>query len=181
MTCLNGNILWCFTTLLLTFTHGLPRYHTLIPIFSSKKPQDINLPYVSSPSFKKKKKNSLPPVSGRTLLLNHLMVKQWSAIFSSPPARRLWSLPSHRSVCAFKASESARCFCLWHQFVKHLFCVGVSRRNVSPWMIFLFRGTGLYECAYMRMDADCRNKATIVLKGSMGNLRAFREDVFMCV
>ena len=131
--------------------------------------------------LKKKKKNSLPPVSGRTLLLNHLMVKQWSAIFSSPPARRLWSLPSHRSVCAFKASESARCFCLWHQFVKHLFCVGVSRRNVSPWMIFLFRGTGLYECAYMRMDADCRNKATIVLKGSMGNLRAFREDVFMCV
>lgn len=57
MTCLNGNILWCLTTLLLTFTHELPRYHTLmIPIFSSKKPQDINLPYVSF-SFILKKKN----------------------------------------------------------------------------------------------------------------------------
>lgn len=129
----------------------------------------------ASPSFKKKK-TSLPPVrvSGRTVLLNHLMVKQWSVIFSSPPARRPWSLPSHRFVCAFKASESARRFCSCHQFVKQLFCVGVSRRNVNPWMIFLYRGTGLYDCVYMRMGADCCNKATIVLNGIMGNLRAFR-------
>lgn len=41
-------------------------------------------------------------------------------------------------------------------------------------MIFLYRGTGLYDCVYMRMGADCCNKATIVLNGSMGNLRAFR-------
>lgn len=47
----------------------------------------------------KKKGLSLPSVLGRTLLLNHLMVKQRSAIFSAPPAD--WSLPSD-TLCARK-------------------------------------------------------------------------------
>lgn len=100
----------CFTRLSLTFTHKtlavlLPFYFlylsspfiTLCALsISSKKPQDVNLPYVSYSFFKKKKNLSLPSVLGRTLLLNHLMVKQWSAIF-----RLVGWLFSRRPALAF--------------------------------------------------------------------------------
>lgn len=47
--------------------------HTSISRVLSKYSQDINLPYVSVPCL---------PFGGKGLLLNHLMLKQWTTIFS---------------------------------------------------------------------------------------------------
>lgn len=112
-----------------------------------------------------KKKNSLPSGLGRTLLLNHLMVTQWSAIFrlagwlcSSRP------LPS--DVCT-KASVTTCCYCLRFQFI-------------HPTSSCKFWGTvsvhvQVDECWLVQQSNKCAQGVNRKPKGRWG------EDVFMCV
>lgn len=157
----------------------MPSHHAPIPIISSKKPQDINLPYVS---FRFIKKNlSFPSVLRRTLLLNHLMVKQWSAIFSSPQAGRPWPLPSYRCVCVCVLKllcqlGASVLFNRLHMSRRYFRSIKDINPQVGCWWYWEI------GCLCVQVDDCCYNKATIASKGSMGNRRAFREGyVYVCL
>lgn len=121
------NILQHSSKLTLAFTQYLPSsspsyvlylsplHHVLIPIISSKKPQDINLPYVSFSLIWKKKPSHFLLFRGGP----YCSITLWSNSDQLYLALLLQARPGLfylRYIVCRKASEPTWCLCSGHQF-----------------------------------------------------------------
>lgn len=192
---LNDLLKWkCFATLHKTFSHIytqalalllpllfplflMASHHAPIPIVSSKKPQDINPPYVSFAFIKKKSLTSF--AFEEDLIAQYTLWSNSDQLYLAPLKQgRLWPLPSYIGVCVLKLLCQLGASVLFNRLHMSRRCFR-SIKDINPQVGC--RWDWEIGCLCVQVDDCCYNKATIASKGSMGKPKGVQGRICLCV